>query len=189
MKVGPARVLALAYGFFVVAAGARSAVQIATTFGTAPLAYTLSAVAAVVYAGGLVVFVLAERDPRRSRWAVGWCSAELAGVVTVGLASVLFPSAFPDATVWSGFGSGYGYVPIVLPLLGLWWAVRQRSGERGGRPAAPEPRPDPAVTPPPDARGSVPVPVTRSGARRPPPRPATPPGPAGSRWTRDCGTR
>jgi hypothetical protein len=23
--------------------------------------------------------------------------------------------------VWSGFGAGYGYVPLVLPFLGLWW--------------------------------------------------------------------
>jgi len=26
--------------------------------------------------------------------------------------------------VWSGFGQGYGYVPLVLPFLGLLWLWR-----------------------------------------------------------------
>lgn len=116
--------LALAYGFFVLAAGARSGVQIATKFSVAPLAYILSAIAAVIYTGGLLVFVLAERDPRRCRWATVLCTVELAGVLVVGLASELAPGAFPDATVWSGFGRGYGYVPLVLPVLGLCWTRR-----------------------------------------------------------------
>ncbi len=116
---GPSRVLAVAYGFFVVAAGARSAVQISTAFGVAPLAYLLSAGAAVVYTGGLAAFVLVERRPDRRRWAIALCAGELCGVAAVGLASELVPSAFPDATVWSGFGAGYGYVPVALPVLGL----------------------------------------------------------------------
>jgi hypothetical protein len=121
-KVGAVRVLALTYGFFVLAAGARSGVQLATKFDTAPLAYLLSAFAAVVYAAGLIACVLAERRPRYRAAVVRLCLAELTGVVAVGLASVVVPSAFPDATVWSGFGAGYGYVPLVLPVLGLAWA-------------------------------------------------------------------
>ncbi len=120
--------LALAYGFFIVAAGARSAVQIATKFDTAPLAYVLSAVAAGIYTLGLAVFVLVERQPSRWRYAAVLCAVELAGVVAVGAASELRRSAFPDSTVWSGFGSGYAYVPLVLPLLGLCWVVAQRRG-------------------------------------------------------------
>lgn len=126
--VGPARVLALTYGFFVLAAGARSGVQLATKFSVAPLAYLLSAAAAVIYTGGLVAFLLAERDRRRVRWARRLCVAELSGVIAIGAASILAPSAFPDATVWSDFGSGYGYVPLALPILGLAWA---RSTLRG----------------------------------------------------------
>ena len=34
--------------------------------------------------------------------------------------SELVPDAFPPATVWTGFGSGYGFVPLVLPFAGLW---------------------------------------------------------------------
>ena len=33
--------------------------------------------------------------------------------------------AFPDKTVWSHFGSGYGFVPLVLPVLGLLWLRTQ----------------------------------------------------------------
>ena len=120
--VGSARVLALAYGFFVLAAGARSGVQIATKFSTAPLAYMLSAAAALIYTTGLAVFILAERNSARRRWALWLGTTELAGVLAVGLASELAPAAFPDATVWSGFGAGYGYVPAVLPILAICWA-------------------------------------------------------------------
>ena len=53
-------------------------------------------------------------------------SIELAGVITVGAASELAVHAFPDATVWTGFGSGYGFVPLVLPFVGLWWLHHTR---------------------------------------------------------------
>ena len=62
---------------------------------------------------------------------------ELVGVLTVGLVSYLVPSDFPDKTVWSHFGSGYGYVPLVLPVLGLWWLRRTRASARGDVPARP----------------------------------------------------
>ena len=45
-------------------------------------------------------------------------------VLVVGTASYLVPDAFPDQTVWSHFGQGYGYVPLVLPVLGLLWFRR-----------------------------------------------------------------
>jgi hypothetical protein len=107
------------YGLFALAAGARASVQIATKFSEAPLAYLLSALAAVVY---LVATVAMARSTSVSRRvAVASCSFELAGVLIVGTASVLDKSAFPDATVWSTYGIGYGFVPLVLPILGLLW--------------------------------------------------------------------
>ena len=122
---GPGRVIVTVYAIFAVSAGARSAVQIATKFGAAPLAYLLSALAAVVYLVAAVALA-------RSHWAVALaaCSVELAGVLTVGTASLLVAGAFPDATVWSDYGIGYGFVPLVLPLLGLWWLYRARPGVR-----------------------------------------------------------
>ncbi len=116
---GFGRVLVAVYGLFALAATARSGVQIATKFHEAPVAYLLSAFAAVVY---LVATVsLARGDAASRRVATVAISIEMVGVITVGAASELFSKAFPHATVWTGFGSGYGFVPLVLPFVGLWW--------------------------------------------------------------------
>jgi hypothetical protein len=118
---GPGRVLVGVYALFALAAGARSAVQIATRFGEAPVAYLLSAFAAAVY------LVAAVGLARSSRWlALASCTVELAGVLVVGTLSLAVPSGFPDETVWSTYGRGYGFVPLVLPVLGLLWLRRTR---------------------------------------------------------------
>ena len=117
---GPGRLLVFVYGLFALAAGARALVQIATKFSEAPVAYLLSAFAAVVY---LLAAVGLLRSPRL---ALVSCSIELAGVLVVGTVSLLVPEEFPDATVWSGYGEGYGFVPLVLPVLGLLWLRRTR---------------------------------------------------------------
>jgi hypothetical protein len=114
------------YGVFALAASARAGVQIATRFGDAPAAYALSALAAAVYVVATVALARAAR-----RLAAACCLVELAGVLAVGTASLLLPAAFPDATVWSEYGRGYGFVPLVLPVLGLWWLWR--GSRRAGR--------------------------------------------------------
>ncbi len=122
-NAGPGRVLVAVYAVFAVAAGARSGVQLATRFADAPLAYLLSAVAAAVY---VVATVALARDDRRL--ALVACSIELVGVLIVGTASIIAPGAFPDATVWSDYGIGYGFFPLVLPVLGLLWLRRTATG-------------------------------------------------------------
>jgi len=107
---------------FALAAVARSAVQIATRFEMAPLAYLLSAFAGIVYV--VATLALGEGIPRARAVAWAACTVELVGVVTVGTLSVARSGALPDATVWSNYGAGYGYVPAVLPLLGLAWLRR-----------------------------------------------------------------
>ena len=124
---GAGRVLLLVYGTFAVSASARAGVQIATKFAEAPLAFLLSAFAALVYIAATVG--LAIGGTRGRLIALTSCSIELVGVLVVGALSVLDKEAFPDATVWSGFGSGYGYVPLVLPLVGLWWLWRNRPAQ------------------------------------------------------------
>ena len=121
---GFGRVLVAVYGIFALAATSRSAVQLATDFGDAPLAYLLSAFAAIVYIVATVS--LARGDVTSRRLATVAISIELIGVLIVGTASLLFPGAFPKATVWTGFGSGYGFVPLVLPFVGLWWLRHTR---------------------------------------------------------------
>ncbi len=113
------------YAIFAVSATARAAVQLATKFDQAPVAYLLSALAALVYVIATVALVRSTTNSRRVAWAA--VSVELVGVLSVGAVTALDANDFPDATVWSGFGRGYGYVPVVLPLLGLlwlWWTRR-----------------------------------------------------------------
>jgi uncharacterized membrane protein len=107
------------YGLFALSASARAGVQIATKFSHAPVAYLLSAFAGVVYI--LATVTLANGSPAARRIAVLSCSVELVGVLAVGTWSLADRATFPDATVWSGYGSGYGYVPLVLPVFGLLW--------------------------------------------------------------------
>ena len=129
-RTGPGRLLVAVYALFALSASARAAVQIATKFGHAPVAYLLSALAAVVYI--IATATLASGSPTARRIALLSCSVELAGVLAVGTWSLLDPATFPDATVWSGYGSGYGFVPLVLPVFGLlwlrYWSRRTRTG-------------------------------------------------------------
>lgn len=111
---GPGRLLVAAYAVFALAASSRAALQLATRFSEAPVAYLLSAVAAAVY---LVAAVALGRGLRRL--ALLACGFELVGVLVVGSLSLALPEAFPDETVWSTYGIGYGFVPLVLPVLGL----------------------------------------------------------------------
>ncbi|GHF55795.1 hypothetical protein FHX82_002311 [Amycolatopsis bartoniae] len=119
---GPGRILVAVYAIFALAATSRAAVQISTKFAEAPLAYVLSAVAAVIYIVATVA--LARSGATSFRVALASCTVELLGVLTVGTLSVFDRSAFPDATVWSGYGEGYLFVPLVLPVIGLLWLRR-----------------------------------------------------------------
>lgn len=119
---GAGRALVLAYGILAVAATARSVYQLITKAAEAPLAYSLSLVAALVYV--VATIALAHNGVRMRRLAWGAVLVELLGVVSVGIWSYARPGDFADATVWSHFGQGYGYVPAVLPLLGILWLVR-----------------------------------------------------------------
>lgn len=131
---GPGRVILALYLIFVIGTVSRSAAQISTRFDLAPLAYSLSAVAAAVYVVALVSLSL----PGRTAWWVSLValSVELLGVLVVGAWSYLRPDMFPDATVWSHFGQGYLFIPLVLPVVGLWWLLSDRGARAGDRTAA-----------------------------------------------------
>lgn len=116
---GPGTLLVWLYGVMVVGAVSRSAYQIATEFDRAPLAYSLSAVAGVVY--GFITYSLVRGGETARKAALVCCVAELTGVLTVGTWTLIEPSAFPDATVWSDFGMGYLFIPVLLPLSAIYW--------------------------------------------------------------------
>ncbi|GAB3158566.1 membrane protein [Micromonospora sonneratiae] len=131
---GPGRLLVAVYLLFAIAATCRAGLQIITRFDEAPLAYLLSALAAVMYIVATVGLARGGSGGRRT--ALVCCAIELAGVLVVGTVSVLDPALFPDDTVWSGFGSGYGYVPLVLPVLGLLWLRRTAKLAQPATPSA-----------------------------------------------------
>ncbi|MDI9885647.1 hypothetical protein QMZ92_14960 [Streptomyces sp. HNM0645] len=121
---GPGLLLVWLYGVMSVGAVSRSVYQIATEYERAPLAYSLSAIAAVVYA--FITYTLFRGGERARRAALACCAAELVGVLTVGTWTLVDPSAFPDATVWSDYGMGYLFIPVLLPVTGMLWLRRAR---------------------------------------------------------------
>ena len=126
---GPGRILIAVYGVFAVAATGRSLVQLGIDADRAPLAYGLSLLAAVVYLVATTCLLLGGR--RAQLVAFVACTVEAVGVVVVGTLSYLATDLFPDRTVWSHFGQGYGFLPLVLPIAGLAW-LRHSSPSRVG---------------------------------------------------------
>jgi len=127
---GLGRIIIAVYGVFALSAFARSFWQLVGSehgekiLPQAPVAIILSVISALIY---IVATVSLARSSRRS-WTVALCAviAEIVGVVAVSILSLAAPELFPKASVWSDFGQGYGYVPAVLPLVGLWWLLTHR---------------------------------------------------------------
>lgn len=119
---GFGRVLVVVYAIFAIGATARSVIQITRRLDEAPVAYVLSAFAAVVYI--VATFALARGNRTSRKVAYVAIGIEMAGVIVIGALSLLVPDAFPRATVWSTFGSGYLFIPLILPPLALWWLRR-----------------------------------------------------------------
>jgi uncharacterized integral membrane protein len=117
--LGVGRLLIVFYAVFAVSSTARASFQILTKFEQAPLAYSLSLLSALVYI--LATISLAKAGKRWKQAALASVVFELAGVLSVGALSFVAPELFAHPSVWSGFGSGYGYIPLVLPILGLLW--------------------------------------------------------------------
>jgi hypothetical protein len=114
---GLGRILVFVYGLFALAATARALVQLATQATKAPVAYSLSLFSGIVY----IVATWALSTDRR-RIALVTIAVELTGVLVIGTLS--HPDDIDKASVWSHYGDGYVYVPLVLPLVGLWWLWR-----------------------------------------------------------------
>lgn len=123
-SMGAGRLLIVFYAVFAVSATARASFQILTKFEQAPIAYSLSMVSALVYI--LATVSLASKASIWRPIALASVVFELVGVLTVGILSFVSPELFAHPSVWSGFGSGYGYIPLVLPVLGLIW-IRKTS--------------------------------------------------------------
>ncbi len=116
-RTGFGRVLVFVYGLFAVAATARALVQLATDASKAPVAYSLSLFSGLVYIAATWALATDHR-----RLAMATILVELTGVLVIGTLS--HPGDIDKASVWSDYGNGYGFVPLVLPFVGLWWLYR-----------------------------------------------------------------
>lgn len=115
------RTLVFIYGVLAFAISGRASFELTTKFSKAPVPYGFSIAAAIIY-------IVATWALATNRWRTAVCAVafELCGVLGVGFSSLIWTSGFPKASAWSDFGSGYGYVPLVLPLVGMWWLWRNR---------------------------------------------------------------
>lgn len=127
---GLGRVLITVYIVLALAATFRSIYQIIAKFDEAPLAYSLSALAGIVYIVATIALIKRRGVWRRIAWVA--LVFELCGVLVVGLLSIVAPGLFGHPSVWSYFGSGYLFIPLVLPVLGLIWLSRTGRAERAG---------------------------------------------------------
>ena len=130
---GAGMLIITAYGIFAVSAFARAFYQIIpfpqqdkVQFADAPLALSLSGFAAAVY----ILATLALARTTTTAWKVALAAVliEMIGVIGVGAWTLVQPELFEVATVWGGFGRDYGYIPLVLPFVGLFWLLRHRPG-------------------------------------------------------------
>lgn len=132
LATGVGRVLIAVYGILALAATGRSVVQIAEKFSFAPFSYTLSAIAAVVYIVAMIALIV----PGRFWYRVACVTIvfEMTGVLVVGTLSLIDRQLFPDLTIWSYYGMGYAFAPLVLPVAGLWWLRKHHRAAAGVEP-------------------------------------------------------
>lgn len=125
-RSGAGRIIIAVYVVLALAASGRSFYQLVAKFDQAPLAYTLSAISAVVY----IVATIALIAPGRLWYQVARATIifELVGVLLVGALSLIVPSIFAHPTVWSYFGMGYLFIPLIMPIIGLVWLKRHPEG-------------------------------------------------------------
>ncbi|MEX3631288.1 hypothetical protein [Rothia sp. LK2492] len=123
---GFGRLLVVVYAVFTLSAGARSLYQVIRKFDEAPLSITLSAISALIYL--VATIALAKKGEGVWKVSLGAVGIEMVGVILVGIFSYIQPQHFELASVWSHFGSGYGYIPLILPMVGLWWLFNTRPG-------------------------------------------------------------
>lgn len=111
------RILVFVYGVLALSATGRSVKQLLWNFHDAPVQYLLSGFSAIVYIAATVALGTNHR-----RTAIGVMLVELVGVLAIGATNPA--SVVPHKqTVWTDFGSGYGYVPLVLPFVVIGWLL------------------------------------------------------------------
>jgi hypothetical protein len=127
-SLGVGRLLIAIYAIFAISATARASYQLIREFDQAPLAYSLSAISALVYL--LATYSLSKQEAKWQRIALYTIWFELVGVIAVGTLSLTLPAFFSHPSVWSNFGAGYAFIPLLLPILGLLWLRKHHAGNQ-----------------------------------------------------------
>ena len=127
-SLGVGRLLIAIYAIFAISATARASYQLIREFEQAPLAYSLSAISALVYL--LATYSLSKQEAKWQRIALYTIWFELVGVIAVGTLSLTLPEYFAHPSVWSNFGAGYAFIPLLLPILGLLWLRKHHAGNQ-----------------------------------------------------------
>jgi hypothetical protein len=125
-SLGVGRLLIAIYAIFALSATARASYQLIREFDQAPLAYSLSAISALVYVLATISLTMQQAKWQQIAKITIWF--ELVGVIVVGALSLLLPDLFAHPSVWSGFGVGYAFIPLLLPVLGLIWLRKHHAG-------------------------------------------------------------
>lgn len=115
--------LLAAYSILAFAAVGRSTYELVFKFNDAPVPYIFSTLAAVIYL--VACWAIWRGDALGVRVGKIACTIELLGVLTIGTLTTVGDSAFDVGTVWSFYGLDYGWLPLVVPALALWWLFRQ----------------------------------------------------------------
>jgi len=118
-SLGVGNIVIAVYAVFALSATVRAAYQLLRKFQDAPIAYSLSLISGLIYIVATVA--LARKNYKLARVTL---ILELIGVLLVGSLSIFAPELFAHPSVWSKFGIGYGFIPLVLPIFGLWWLRR-----------------------------------------------------------------
>jgi hypothetical protein len=86
------------------------------------------------FVGVLYIFIIVGLRHRSPRWwwaTLVLLAVELVGVLIVGTIDIIW-HPFPYATVWSSYGRGYFFMPLLLPFAGLWWMLRKETRKAYG---------------------------------------------------------
>lgn len=124
-KRGLSTLIVAIYGVLAFAATGRASYELIAKFNLAPLAYSLSALSAVVYI--VATIALARNTPASRKLALATIAFELVGVLVVGSLSIFDASVFPRSTVWSWYGISYGFFPLIMPIVGLVWLRKRKA--------------------------------------------------------------
>lgn len=115
--------LLAAYSILAFAAVGRSTYELIFKFDEAPVPYTFSVIAALIYL--VACWAIWRGDALGVKVGKVACSFELIGVLTIGTLTTIGERAFDVGTVWSYYGRDYGWLPLVVPALALWWLFKQ----------------------------------------------------------------